>query len=248
MTDGTFVDQLQKAMAAPKVVIVEGKERLLVPHPWTDCTPKPPVALPLQVGTLTGFVDYLKSNVDELVLDTLLVHVKDPNTVELRAKIEGEDMLFRRQTYLIASTEMVGGKSFFGQYLDAESFFVWLQSGFVATPELLEILTLIASTRDSKVLETTDDGVAQKVQVAMGVAFVGQKAVPNPVTLAPFRTFREVEQPASLFVLRLRSGKEGERPSCALFESDGGYWRLDAILRIAAYLRGKLAGLPMVLG
>ena len=246
--DGTFVQKFYELTTVPEVMTVEGKERLTFPQGWTDATPKPPTADPLRVGTLTGFVDYLKANVDGLALAECLVHVKDPNTVELRSKIEPEALLFRRQTYLIATTEMVGGKSFFGQYLDAESFFIWLQSGFVATPQLLEILSLIASTRDSKVLETTDDGVAQKVQVAMGVAFVGQKAVPNPVTLAPFRTFREIEQPVSSFVLRLRSGKEGERPSIALFEGDGGCWRLEAIERVASYLRWKLAAVLAVLG
>ena len=44
------------------------------------------------------------------------------------------------------------------------------------------------------------------------------------------------------------AGKEGERPSCALFEADGGGWRLQAILRVAAYLRTELGEQPKVIG
>lgn len=246
--DGTFVAEMNSRFSKPAVMTIEGRERLALPQGWTDATPKQSTTQALQVGTLTGLMDYLKSNVDGLAFTDLLVHVKDPNTVELRAKIEPEAAQFRRQTYLIASTEMVGGKSFFGQYLDAESFFIWLQSGFVAGVERDELLTLIASIRDNKVLETTDDGVSQKVNVAQGVVFVGARAVPNPITLRPYRTFREIEQPASSFILRLRSGKEGERPSIALFEGDGGLWRLKAVTRVAAHLRERLGGQPAVIG
>ena len=246
--DGTFVAEMNSRFSKPAVMTIEGRERLALPQGWTDATPKQSTTQALQVGTLTGLVDYLKSNVDGLELDKLLVHVRDHGTVELRAKIEPEAAQFRRQTYLVASTEMVGGKSFFGQYLDAESFFIWLQSGFVATSQRDELLILIASIRDSRVSETVDDGVSQKVNVAQGVIFVGQKAVPNPVTLAPFRTFREVDQPASSFVLRLRSGKEGERPAISLWESDGGVWKLEAVTRVAAHLRQRLGEQPAVIG
>ena len=46
--------------------------------------------------------------------------------------------------------------------------------------------------------------------------------VPNPVTLRPFRTFIEVEQPESKFIFRMREGGR-----CAIFEADGahGSWR-----------------------
>lgn len=55
--------------------------------------------------------------------------------------------------------------------------------------------------------------------------------------LRPYRTFREVEQPASRFVLRLQSGQGDGMPKAALFEADGGAWRLTAIEAIARWLR-----------
>jgi len=64
--------------------------------------------------------------------------------------------------------------------------------------------------------------------------------VPNPVVLAPFRTFREIAQPESKFVFRMQQG-----PRCALFEADGGAWRLEAMKRSKAYLEEELEGLEI---
>ena len=59
---------------------------------------------------------------------------------------------------------------------------------------------------------------------------------PNPVTLRPYRTFNEVEQPASQFVFRIN-----KLANLALFEADGGKWKLEAVESIANYLKNELA-------
>jgi len=62
----------------------------------------------------------------------------------------------------------------------------------------------------------------------------------NPIRLRPYRTFREIEQPASLFVLRLQKGRDGELPRAALFEADGGQWKLEACQAIKHWLDMEL--------
>ena len=57
------------------------------------------------------------------------------------------------------------------------------------------------------------------------------------MTLTPYRIFNEVEQPSSQFIFRINS-----MANLALFEADGGKWKLDAINNIAAYLKTELAG------
>jgi hypothetical protein len=59
------------------------------------------------------------------------------------------------------------------------------------------------------------------------------------VTLAPYRTFREVEQPRSEFLFRLRNKAPDNLPECALFEADGGRWKLDAMLTIKEWLKDR---------
>ena len=58
------------------------------------------------------------------------------------------------------------------------------------------------------------------------------------VNMQPFRTFLEVEQPESVFLLRLDgNGNVG------LFEANGGVWKLEATRNISAYFEQKLADL-----
>lgn len=69
-----------------------------------------------------------------------------------------------------------------------------------------------------------------------GVASLAHAKTPNPVTLRPYRTFNEVEQPASQFVFRVNKSA-----NLALFEADGGKWKLDAVKNISDYLKTELA-------
>lgn len=56
------------------------------------------------------------------------------------------------------------------------------------------------------------------------------------VTLAPYRTFQEVEQPVSQFVFRVDNKR-----NVTLAEADGGMWKLDARRTVKQYLCGQLA-------
>ena len=85
--------------------------------------------------------------------------------------------------------------------------------------------------------EVQDNGISQMATVRDGVASLAQAKTPNPVTLRPYRTFNEVEQPASQFVFRIN-----KLANLALFEADGGKWKLEAVKNIASYLTKELAG------
>ena len=54
--------------------------------------------------------------------------------------------------------------------------------------------------------------------------------------LKPFRTFLEVAQPESEFILRVN-----DKGNIGLFEADGGVWKLEAKRNIAAYFEKELA-------
>ena len=60
--------------------------------------------------------------------------------------------------------------------------------------------------------------------------------------LAPMRTFCEITQPVSPFVLRVQEG-----PAVALFEADAGEWRNAAVRGIKDYLTMMLDGLNVVI-
>lgn len=77
--------------------------------------------------------------------------------------------------------------------------------------------------------------------IKTGIANIEDVVLPNPVTLRPYRTFNEVEQPASSFVFRAKDG-----PMFALFEADNGAWRGQAMQNIKAYLERAVPDLKVI--
>ena len=56
-------------------------------------------------------------------------------------------------------------------------------------------MQVVGNLKEDAVRTMTDDGVSQVTAVRTGVATVADVKVPNPVSLRPFRTFIEVDQP-----------------------------------------------------
>ena len=80
--------------------------------------------------------------------------------------------------------------------------------------------------------------MSQKTTIKQGIASKADVLVPNPVTLTPYRTFLEVEQPESQFVFRIRDDR-GE-PVFKLVEAEGGLWRNEAMMNIKKFLEEQL--------
>ena len=124
------------------------------------------------------------------------------------------------------------------QSMTQEQAVVELQSLYAVTPDRDYLLALLSRIDVNQGVPSVDNGISQEVSVRTGAVMKEQQTVQPIVHLQPYRTFLEVEQPASDFLLRL--DKDG-RP--ALYEADGGAWKLEAKRNIAAYLGEKLADL-----
>lgn len=122
--------------------------------------------------------------------------------------------------------------------ISQERAIVELQSLYAITEGRDYLLSLLSRIDVNQGVSSVDNGISQEVSVKTGAVLKEQQTVQPIVHLQPYRTFLEVEQPASDFLLRL--DKEG-RP--ALFEADGGAWKLEAKRNIATYLGEKLADL-----
>ncbi|WP_410746601.1 hypothetical protein, partial [Clostridium neonatale] len=156
-----------------------------------------PVASKLTVSTLTGLVDYIKTNVDHLE-GKLLIQVKSPEEVALYSPLNAD----REREKYVSAEAILPNNVVYERFLDTERFNIMLQSAFVNNKDKEILLKYTGLIQDDAVKTIGDDGVSQQVTVKTGVASVGQAVVPNPVTLAPFRTFPEVEQPESKFIFR----------------------------------------------
>ena len=124
------------------------------------------------------------------------------------------------------------------QSMSQEKAVVELQSLYAVTDDRDYLLALLSRIDVNQGVSSVDNGISQEVSVRTGAVLKEQQTVQPIVHLQPYRTCLEVEQPASDFLLRL--DKEGHP---ALYEADGGAWKLEAKRNIAAYLGEKLADL-----
>jgi hypothetical protein len=185
----------------------------------------------LQVRSLSGLVDYLVSEFDRDQLSgTKMVHIVSPTEVIAFSTFNRD---YHRNEYIKASAMLPSFN--FDRWYDSEEFNIKLQSAFCPNNDRDIMLQVVGNIREENVRQVGDDGVSQAVQAKVGVATVATVQVPNPVILAPFRTFVEVGQPESEFIFRMKNG-----PSCALFEADGGAWKLAAMRNIKEFLQAAL--------
>lgn len=204
----------------------------------------PPLPKNLVFHTLDGLTSYLAINVDQLDKKELLILVDNHYGVTLTGKL---DPNWKSRSYFARAEFNTKDYAFpFCQYLDAESFIIELQSKFIADDNLRAVLAIVGNMTTENVTTSTDDGVTQTVAARAGVSLKKSQEIPNPVVLRPYRTFLEVEQPASSFLLRVRQSREGSVPQCALFEADGGKWKLEAIGSIRRYLAVSITDVAII--
>lgn len=193
---------------------------------------KVPAPADIAITTLTGLVDYISTKIDtDMHTERVLVHVESPTKVSVYSQLLGDKT---RHHYITCQAQLP--RITFNSFMDAESFNIMLQSCFVKEDtDATTILKVVGNIKEEMVKQISDDGVSQAVTAKAGIARVEEVVVPNPVKLAPFRTFTEIKQPASNFVLRMQDG-----PKAALFEADGGAWKNEAMLSVKAYLAKEL--------
>lgn len=232
--DGAAVERIAGLVKQP----IELGGFLYRPSEWTVEDPaaliKPgPQAKSLPVGSLGAVRDYLAANRDKLALDTIAVHVVSPSNVRVIGPLS-ERARVREQFLEASATDLTDG--FLGTFMALETFLVGLQVRFADADDRGRLLSLLSNVKHDTVKTALDDGVTQVVQARSGVALVADVAVPNPVLLCAYRTFRDVPQVSSLYVLRVNAGRSGGLPEVGLFEADGGAWKLSAIERVKHWL------------
>lgn len=191
----------------------------------------------LNVTTLTALVEYISQNRDRLPLDQLMIHVMSPTEVKLLSPLLDKDGT--RDCFISIEPELPSIA--FGRLYENEGFNILMQSAFQDTEDKKIILKVVGNIIDKAVRQISDDGVSQAVTIKTGTVNVDNVVVPNPVTLKPYRTFTEVEQPESKFIFRMREGG-----NCMLVEADGGAWKRDAMENIKDFLSAQLPEISII--
>lgn len=222
---------VELASREEKVIMVDGK-------PYYDDSKAnlvelEPIAYPeaLELCTLDSLVDYLKSGLNGVSYQRLLLVVESPTQVSVYT--EDDEKAVR--TCLVSVEARIPAIRY-DYYMSSTDFNIYLQSKFEDTDDRDLVLNFASALKIDNGSEIVDDGISQTTTIKTGVANLAKAKAPNPVMLRPYRTFAEVEQPTSQFIFRINP-----QADLAIFEADGGKWRLEAINNVANYLKVQLA-------
>lgn len=187
----------------------------------------------IRVHTLNGLCEYIESQLERHDVP-LFIQIEDERTVSLLGTLDAEG---KRERLVMANA--IVPDFHYDLFMDSETLIIKLQAQFATSEDREILLQVLGNIKEENVRTVGDDGISQAVKIKQGLTSVADVIVPNPVNLAPYRTFLEVDQPFSDFIFRMKDGPKG-----ALFEADGGVWRNDAITNIANYLHDRLIGEP----
>ena len=185
----------------------------------------------IEAHTLSALVEYIE-RCDEEFQANMLIHVVSPKEVRLISALDADRT---RENLFVSKAEV--SEFNFDKWYDQERFMIELQANFQMNDDLAAVMKMAGNIDKKNNANFTDDGVTQVATINVGVAVKADALVPNPVELIPFRTFQEVDQPASKFVFRVG---DKEVPAFKLVEAENNIWKNQAIENVKRFLRDAL--------
>lgn len=192
---------------------------------------QPHVDRPARIGVtgLDSIVKLVRNELDMFDNLPLFIRVDGARKVSVFStydEVMGRDSLYE------ATCDVPGFREGFREY---EQAIIELRSKFVPGDGVEYLLDLLSRINKENGVTTDDNGVSQEVTVRQGISLKATTQVKPRISMRPYRTFLEVEQPESEFLLRL-----DDDGNIGLFEADGGMWEMDAKSRICAFFEDAL--------
>ena len=184
------------------------------------------------VSTLESIVQLIRAEIADIDSVAILVHAVEHDLVKVDTTYLSD---YSRNELYIARADIPG---FNEGWRERECAIIELRSLFIPSEGTEYLLSLLSRISNDSSVTTSDNGVTQKVEAKQGIALNVVETVRPRVSLRPFRTFLEVDQPESEYLIRVDPEK-----GIGFFEADGGVWKLEAKRNIAAYFKEKLADL-----
>lgn len=187
--------------------------------------------------TLTSLDALVKLVQAEVVIaepnQPLFITIPDHLTVQCFSRFDVENHNHRQTYYIAKATDVPGWKS--KVQLPFEEAQIALRTYFQDTPDTQYAMRLLTEISTGARITFNDNGVATTAVTKKGIDLQANEAIRPIITLKPYRTFQEVEQPDSMFLIRI-----SER-GISFIEADGGMWKLRAREIVKGYLEERLA-------
>lgn len=183
-------------------------------------------------GSLDAIVKMVRTELheyEEMVGLPVFIRIADHLTVNVFTRTDGEETRLNPYCASCKDVEFKEG------WRDQQTAIIELKSRFLPTDDSNYLISLISRMNSEQGVQSVDNGVSQTVTAKTGVSLMQTETVKPRLTLMPFRTFREVPQPESEFILRL-----DDKGMIGLFEADGGMWKIEAKLNIQSYFEAQL--------
>ena len=224
-----FVNRIVE-LAAPTIHEVDGS--VYSDHQLVHIQDKKPMPRCIDLTGLDSICKMVRNEAEHVGLQ-IFIQVKDYKSVSVFTSLDAdEDRLYLYKC--LADTPAVTTDRF----LPYEKAVIELRSLYIPNEGTKYLLQLLSSISNESKVVSSDNGVTQQVEARSGIALNSMVKVEPRVTLQPFRTFIEVEQPASEFLLRIN-----ERGEIGFFPADGGVWKLEATRNVAGYFENALKDL-----
>lgn len=185
----------------------------------------------LSLNSLDALVKLVKTEASEM--DTpLYITIPDHMTVRCFGQPSADERYFRQVYYEAHATDVPGwGEK---NTLGFEEAQIALRTRFQETQDTLYAMKLLSDITCGAKITYNDNGVATSVVTRKGIDLQANESIRPIVKLRPYRTFQEVEQPESTFLIRI-----SER-GISFIEADGGMWKLSARETIKKFLEERL--------
>jgi len=233
MLDEKTLSKLQELCSQPRPYTDKaGNEYLIHNGKITQIRPDLDCAGTLSLHSLDALIQMVKT--EAISKYESLIYLEASSHVGIKCFLQPDSELrFNRQTiYEVAATDTPGWNGSDG--LGFEEALIAIRTRFQQTPDTAYMLKLLSEISNGAKVTFADNGIATTVVTKKGVDLQSNEAIRPIITLAPYRTFQEIEQPSSEFHIRI--SERGIR----FIEADGGMWKLAARKAIAEYLRERL--------
>ena len=221
-----FVEKLME-LAAPTTLEVDGS--VYSNKEMVHIQDKKPMPRCIDLTGLDSICKMVRNEAEHVGLQ-IFIQVKDYKSVSVFTALdEDEDRLYLYKCN--ADTPAVTTDRF----MSYEKAVIELRSLYIPNEGTKYLLSLLSNISHESKVTSSDNGVTQNVEAKAGIALNTMVKIEPRVALQPFRTFIEVEQPESEFLLRIN-----ERGEIGFFPADGGVWKLEATRNVAGYFEENL--------
>lgn len=224
------------SLAAPTIREIEGNTFVITPDGATsELHPEAVFPGELSLSSLDALVKMIRSEAAAIHGSEAPFYITIPDHLTAKCFLHPLETkrCLRPVLYVAHATDVPGWDS--KNEMGFEEAQIAMRTRFQETADTAYLQKLLSEITCGAKVTMNDNGIATSVVTQKGVALQSNEVIRPIVSLRPYRTFQEVEQPSSQFLIRINERR------ILFVEADGGMWKLKARETIKAHLEDKLS-------